>query len=218
MYEIAKDFLLPLMGFTAAIIVPFLTFVILPRARDRRRTALDLFTAYTTDDMRQTRNEVWAYFVFEVADNPQERNQRFDQYLDYLTEKERWSTIPSREAMAVFQKASRVLDSFAFVEACLRNRLANACLVRFFLGRFYLWWRDELMLPLRQRRRIDTSNPLFVPLWWRPLVNLDRLAGAAAQPSVAAEPPLPPRLAAPPSLPGVAPTTKMFVRSDAICG
>ena len=115
MHEFTKDFLLPLMAPTVAIVVPVVIFFILPRSRDRRKTALDLFTAYTADDMRTARNEVWAYFVFEVAGNPREQNARFDLYLDYLTEKKRWGTVPSAEAMAVFQKASRVLDYFVFV-------------------------------------------------------------------------------------------------------
>jgi hypothetical protein len=196
MHEFTKDFLLPLMAPTVAIVVPVVIFFILPRSRDRRKTALDLFTAYTADDMRTTRNEVWAYFVSEVAGNPQEQNKRLDQYLDYLTEL-RWSSVIAPETMAVFQKASRVLDYFVFVEACLRHRLANESLIRCFLGHFYLWWHENMMVPLRQRRQIATSSPRFVPLWWRPLGHLDRLAGVADQPSSAPPPPVQLGLAAP---------------------
>jgi hypothetical protein len=212
MYELTKDLLLPLIGPTIAIIVPVVIFVILPRARDRRRTALDLFTTYTAEDMRTTRNEVWAYLVSEVAANPQEQNKRFDQYLDFLTAK-RGCTVPSPEALALFQKSSRVLDYFVFVEACLRNRLANESLIRCFLAHFYLWWRDEVMVPLRQRRQIDTGDPRYVPLWWQPLVHLDRLAGIPAQPSAALELPEPavqPGLAAARRLPSIAPATDLL--------
>jgi hypothetical protein len=193
MYQFTKDFLLPLAAPTVAIVVPLLVFVFLPRARDRRKTALDLFTAYNADEMRKTRNEVWAYFVSEVAGNPEERNKRFDQYIDYLTEI-RGSNVLAPETMAVFQKASRVLDFCVFVEACLRHRLVNEGLIRCFLAHFYHWWREALMVPLRQRRQIDTSNPRCVPLWWGPLVHLDRLAGVAASAPVAPEPPVQPSL------------------------
>src|SRR4051794_12762012 len=139
MHQFTKDFLLPFMGPTIAVIVPVVIFVILPGVRDRRKTALDLFTAYNAEDMRTTRNEVWAYFVSEVAGNPQERDKRLDDYLDYLTEI-RWSTVLTPQTMAVFQKASRVLDYFVFVEACLRHGMANDCLIRCFLAHYYLWW------------------------------------------------------------------------------
>jgi hypothetical protein len=217
MYQFVKDFLLPLMGPAVAIIVPVLIFVILPRARDRRRTALDLFTAYTADDMRTARNEVWAYFVSEVAGNPQEQDRRFNQYLDYLTEK-RWGTIQAPETLVVFQKSSRVLDYFVFVEACLRHGMANKCLIRCFLANFYLWWRDEVMAPLRQLRQIDTSHPRYVPLWWRPLIHLDRLAGVPAQPSAAPEAPVQPWIAATESFPSGVRTTDLLARSDATYG
>jgi hypothetical protein len=214
MYEMTKEFLLPLLGPTVAIIVPVVVFSILPRARDRRKTALDLFTAYTADDMRTSRNEVWAYFVSEVAGNPQEQNKRLDQYLDYLTEM-RWSTVHAPETMAVFQKASRVLDYFVFVEACLRHGMANESLIRCFMAHFYLWWREALVVPLRQRRQIDTCNPRCVPLWWHPLSHLDRLTGAPACPSVLPEPPVQPALAVAQSFLSGARATDILARSDA---
>jgi hypothetical protein len=217
MYQLAKDFLVPLAAPTVAIVVPVIIFLILPRARDRRRTALDLFTAYNTEDMRTTRNQVWAYFVSEVAGNPQERNKRFDQYLDYLTEM-RWNSVLAPETMAIFQKTSRVLDYFVFVEACLRNGLANQCLIRCFLAHFYLWWREAFIVPLRQRRQIETCNPRCVPLWWHPLINLDRLAGVPAQPSVAPEPPVQPGFAATRILRSAARITDLLPRSDATFG
>jgi hypothetical protein len=152
--------------------------------------------------------------VSDVAANPQEQDNRFDQYLDYLTEL-RWSTVLAPETMAVFQKSSRVLDYFVFVEACLRHGLANESLIRCFLAHFYLWWREAVMVPLRQRRQIDTSNPRCVPLWWRPLFHLDRLAGVPTQPSVAPQPPVQSRLAAARNLWSGARTTDILARSEA---
>ena len=40
---------------------------------------------------------------------------------------------------------------------------------------YYLWWRDEIMIPLRQLRAIP-DDPKFKPGWWDPLVHLDALA------------------------------------------
>jgi hypothetical protein len=179
MYQIVKDFLVPLIAPTVAIIVPTILFFVIPRKRDRQKTALDLFTAFTAEEMRKSRLEVWAYFVTQVNGNLDEQNKRFDQYLDYLTE-DRGTASITTEVMDLFLKTSRVLDYFVFVEACVQQRLVNEELIRSFLAGFYLWWRDKFMVPMRKRRHHETKNPRFLPLWWRPLVHLDRVAGVPA--------------------------------------
>ena len=49
---------------------------------------------------------------------------------------------------------SRVLDFFALVNGCLARGVADPDLVRDFLLFYYLWWRDEIMDPLRKTQRI----------------------------------------------------------------
>src|SRR5437868_5440300 len=118
MHELVKDLLLPLIAPAIAIVVPTMLFFVIPRRKDRQQSALDLFTAYTAEEMRQSRLEVWAYFVTQVNGDRDEQNKRFDLYLDYLTE-DRGTEAVTAEVMDLFLKASRVLDYFAFVEACV---------------------------------------------------------------------------------------------------
>jgi hypothetical protein len=179
MYQIVKDFLVPLIAPAVAIIVPTILFFVIPRRRDRQRAALDLFTVYTGEEMRKSRLEVWVYFVTQVRGNLAEQNERFDEYLDYLTEYQTTTSVTA-DMMEIFQKTSRVLDFFVFVDGCLQERLVNERLIRCFLAHFYLWWRDKLMVPLRERRRLESEDPRDLPLWWRPLVHLDRITGVPA--------------------------------------
>jgi hypothetical protein len=115
MYQVAKDLLVPLIAPAVAIIVPTIVFFVIPRRRDRQKAALDLFAAFWAEDMRQCRHEAWAYLVTQVNNNPEERNKRFDQFLDLLTS-DRVTTSVTPEAAHVLLKASWVLDYLAVVE------------------------------------------------------------------------------------------------------
>jgi hypothetical protein len=50
-------------------------------------------------------------------------------------------------------------------------------MVRDFLLYYYLWWRDEIMDPLRRTGRIAGGHPKVRPVWWPPMAHLDALAG-----------------------------------------
>ncbi|WP_020475006.1 hypothetical protein [Zavarzinella formosa] len=154
----------PVCSVLVAVILPIFLFYIMPRSRERQRNALDLFNSFTSEAMHKTRLDAWAYFVTLVADDPAEQDTRFSHYLDYLTERKSKKPF-SKDEIELFQKASKVLDFFAYVDACLREHLAGPQLVRTFLASYYLWWREELMEPLRKRRRLTTTNPQFVPYW-----------------------------------------------------
>jgi hypothetical protein len=54
-----------------------------------------------------------------------------------------------------------VLDCFARVNGCLARGAADPEITRDFLLVYYLWWRDEIMDPLRGARRIaaDPEGP-----------------------------------------------------------
>ena len=184
MYQMVKDFLLPLFAPTVAIIVPTILFFVLPRRKEKQKAALDLFKEYAAEGMRKSRLEVWAYFVAQVNGNLEEQNKRFDQYLDYLTE-DRITMPVNPEAIDMLQKASRILDFFFFVEASIEQQLVNEELIRTFLAQYYLWWRDKVMVPMRKRRQIESKYPRCGLMWWRPLVHLDRIAGVPVQAAVA---------------------------------
>ena len=179
MYDVARDIVMPLLGPAVAIIVPTILFFVIPRRRDRQRAALDLFTAYWAEDMRRCRLEVWAYFVTDVRGNPDEQTRRFDQFLDLLTG-EQVTISGTPQAPDLFLKASRVLDFLALVEGCIQQGLVNEGLIRSFLGHYYLWWRDNILVRIWQRKQFKARNPRFVPLWWEPLVHLDRAVGVPA--------------------------------------
>ena len=113
----------------------------------------------------------------EVGDRANDaiRAERHGWFYKYLTNPEAHGEMePGLDI--VFQKATRVLDFFALVNEVLGRQSADAGIVKSFLLYYYLWWRDEIMVPMRERHTIDTNDPKVKPGWWDPLVHLDRLA------------------------------------------
>ena len=72
-------------------------------------------------------------------------------------------------------KTSRVLDFFSLVNGCLARGVTDPDIVRDFLIFYHLWWRDEIMDPLRKTQRIVADHPKIKPVWWEPLAYLDAL-------------------------------------------
>lgn len=176
-YELVKDLFLPLIGPVVAVLVPTLLLYVIPRNQSRERFALDLCTQYYTEEMRNARNTGWEHFVTSRQRESEEgRVARLNAFLDYLTDPETHRGIDPRTD-EVYQKATRVLDFFALVNNALYRGAADADIVRGFLLYYYLWWRDEILNPLRETRRITTADPKFKPAWWEPLTQLDGLAG-----------------------------------------
>jgi hypothetical protein len=175
-YELVKDLFVPLVGPLVAVLVPVLVLYVIPLGQSRQRVALDLCAQYYGEEMRDARNVGWEHFVTEQRRlPPEERAARLAHYLDYLTDPEVHRGV-SPDQDAVYQKATRVLDFFALVDGCLARGVADPDLVRGFLLYYYLWWRDEIMAPLRQTRRVTTADPKYRPAWWDPLTHLDGLA------------------------------------------
>lgn len=174
-YELVRDLFVPLVGPLVAVLVPLLLFFVIPSGQNRQRTALELCQQYNAEEFREARNTAWKHFVIDRRrDGPEERAARLDEFVKYLTSPEMHGHIdPTRDA--VYQKATRVLDFFALVNEYVGRGNAEASLVRAFLLYYYLWWRDEIMQPLRQLRDIP-NDPKFKPSWWDPLIHLDALA------------------------------------------
>jgi hypothetical protein len=63
-----------------------------------------------------------------------------------------------------------------WVNGCVARGVADPEIVRDFLLFYYLWWRDEIMEPMRKTRRIAADHPKVKPVWWEPLTHLDALA------------------------------------------
>lgn len=174
-YDLVKDLFVPLVGPLVAVLVPLLLFFVIPAGQNRQRTALELCQQYNAEEFREARNTAWKHFVLDRRrDGPEERAARLGEFLNYLTNPETHSQIdPTRDAL--YQKATRVLDFFAVVNEYVGRGNAEPSLVRAFLLYYYLWWRDEIMAPLRQMRSIP-DDPKFKPGWWDPLAHLDALA------------------------------------------
>ncbi|MCU0703413.1 MAG: hypothetical protein MUF18_05490 [Fimbriiglobus sp.] len=174
-YELVRDLFVPLIGPLVAVLVPLLLFFVIPAGQNRQRTALELCQQYNAEEFREARNIAWKHFVLDRRrEGPEERAIRLAEFLNYLTTPETHAQIdPTRDAL--YQKATRVLDFFAMVNEYVGRGNAEPSLVRAFLLYYYLWWRDEIMDPLRSLRTI-ADHPKIKPSWWDPLVHLDALA------------------------------------------
>lgn len=174
-YELVKDLFVPLIGPLVAVMVPVVLFFVIPLGQSRQKLAIDLCAQYFGEEMRDARNTGWQLFVTEQRQLPPVRRaERLNHFLDYLTRTEVHRTI-TPEMDAQYQKLCRVLDFFALVNGCLARGSADPEVVRDFLLYYYLWWRDEIMDPLRKTRRLTADGPKVRPVWWDALTELDAL-------------------------------------------
>ncbi|MGL6075406.1 MAG: hypothetical protein ACRC8S_14720 [Fimbriiglobus sp.] len=174
-YELIKDLFLPLISPLVAILIPVILLFIIPSNQNRQRLALDLCSQYFSEEMRDARNVGWRHFVTEQRQLPPVRRaERLNHFLDYLSNPE-FHRIVDPGLDATYQKASRVLDFFAMVNGCVSRGVADSDMVRDFLLFYYLWWRDEIIEPMRKTQRVIADHPKVRPLWWEPLTHLDRL-------------------------------------------
>jgi hypothetical protein len=180
-YELLKDLFVPLIGPVVAVLIPLVVLYVIPNGQSRERFALDLCGQYYSEEMRISRNVSWQHFVVTQRNLPPVRRaEALNHFLDYLTNPETHRGIePAMDE--VYQKASRILDFFALVNECVGRGTADRDIVRSFLLYYYLWWRDEILDPLRKTRRIVTDHPKFRPLWWTPMIYLDQLVGSAVE-------------------------------------
>lgn len=175
-YELVKDLLLPLVGPVVAVLVPTLLLYVIPRNQSRERFALDLCAQYYTEEMRNARNTAWEHFVTsQHRETPARQVERRNIFLDYMTSPEAHRGIDPKQD-EVYQKATRILDFFALVDACLARGAADPDIVRSFLLYYYVWWRDEILDPLRRCRQLNTDSPKTKPPWWDAMAQLDKLA------------------------------------------
>jgi hypothetical protein len=175
-YELLRELFVPMIGPLVAVFIPLMLFFILPMGENRQKTALDLCQHYFSEEMREARNTGWRYFVIDQRRaNESIRAERHEWFYKYLTNPEAHGEMePGLDI--IFQKAARVLDFFALVNEVLGRHSADAGIVKSFLVYYYLWWRDEIMVPMRTHHTIDTNDLKVKPGWWDPLVHLDRLA------------------------------------------
>jgi hypothetical protein len=185
-YELLRDLFVPLVGPLVAVLIPLLLFFVIPSGQNRERTALALCQQYYTEEMRDARNAGWRHLVTELRRaTDAEKAERRREFYAYLTTPEAHGAIDPR-LDAVFQKATRVLDFFGLVNEVLARGTADEAIVKSFLLYYYLWWRDEIMDPLRACGPLDTADPKFRPVWWDRLAHLDALAGPKRSPPPAA--------------------------------
>ena len=181
-YELVKDLFLPLVSPLVAVLIPVAVLFLIPQTQSRQRLALDLCAQYFAEEMREARNTGWRHFVTDQQQFPAvKRAERLNQFLDYHTSLDFHRGIDA-ELDATFQKAARVLDFFALVNGCVARGVADGDIVKDFLLFYYLWWRDEIMDPLRKTRRVVADHPKVRPTWWKPLTHLDAMAGGGAAP------------------------------------
>ena len=179
-YELVKDLFVPMVGPLVAVAVPMVLLFVIPSRQTRERFALELCEQYYAEEMRLARNTGWKLLVTEQRKlPPMRRAEKLNHFLDYLTNQEVQRGIDSHED-ELYQRATQVLDFFALVNESVGRGIADSGIVRAFLLYYYMWWRDEIMEPLRKTRRIVTDHPKFKPVWWEPLKHLDALGGPAA--------------------------------------
>ncbi len=176
-YELVKDLFVPLVSPLVAVLIPVTVLFLIPQSQSRQKLALDLCAQYFAEEMRDARNVAWHHFVTEQQQLPPVRRaERLVEFLDYHTSHDFHRSI-TPELDETFQKSARVLDFFALVNGCVKRGVADGDIVKDFLLFYYLWWRDEIMDPLRRTRRMLTDHPKVRPTWWTPLAHLDALAG-----------------------------------------
>jgi hypothetical protein len=166
---------IPLVSPIVALFLPIVLFYVLPLSQNKQRTALELFNVYHSEEMRRARNEAWNYFVTErrtLPDTAQEK--RLDDFLSYLTEPEANRIVPPAQD-EIYQKASKVLDFFAMVDACLERESVDRGMVRSFIAYYFLWWHDEVVVPLANRPLKHPESLRFIPLWWGRFAQLQKL-------------------------------------------
>ncbi len=175
LYEVVRDLFVPLVGPLVAVLIPVVLLFVIPFNQNRQRLSLDLCTQYFGEEMRDARNTGWQQFVTEQRQLPPiRRAERLNHFLDYLSNPEVHRAVdPVTDA--IYQKTSRVLDFFSLVNGCVARGVADPDIVRDFLIFYYLWWRDEIMDPLRKTQRIVADHPKIKPVWWEPLAYLDAL-------------------------------------------
>lgn len=174
-YEFAKDVVIPLFSPMVAIFVPTILFYVIPMTQNQQKGALDLFNAFSNEEMRQARNATWVYFIIELRYMPpSEQAARLDDFLRHLFEAD-WKNTTEAAIHETYQKASRVLDFFAIVNTCVRKKTVDRGMVRSFLAYYYLLWRDGIMDPLRTRPLPLEGKPRYKPVWWDELKALDEL-------------------------------------------
>ena len=184
-YELIKDLFLPLISPLVAVMIPVVVLFLIPQSQSRQKLALDLCAQYFAEEMRDARNIGWRHFVVEQQQLPPVRRaERLNQFLDYHSNRDFHRSIDAA-LDATFQKTARVLDFFALVNGCVARGVADGDIVKDFLVFYYLWWRDEIMDPLRKTRRIALDHPKVRPTWWQPLAHLDALAGPRGTPGAA---------------------------------
>jgi hypothetical protein len=174
-YDFAKDVVIPLVSPIVALFLPIALFYFVPLSQNKQRTALELFNAYHSEEMRRARNEAWNYFVTErrsLPDSAQEK--RLDDFLNYLTQPEANRVVPPA-LDEIYQKASKVLDFFALVDACLERDSVDRGMVRSFIAYYFLWWHAEVVEPLTHRPVKHPESLRFIPLWWGRFDQLQKL-------------------------------------------
>jgi hypothetical protein len=171
-YDLIRDLFVPLVGPLVAVLVPTILLYVIPYGQDRHKTALRLCEQFLGEELRESRNVAWRYFVTEQQELPAGRRaERLAHFRDYLRRQQVHLTI-SPELDTVYQKMNRVLDFFALVNGCVQRGTADPELVRESLMFYYVHWRDGIMEPLRQGGDFGAARPA----WWPPLAALDRLA------------------------------------------
>jgi len=174
-YDLIRDLFVPLVGPLVAVLIPVVVLFVIPFGQNRQRMALDLCMQYFSEEMRDSRNTGWRHFVTEQRQEPPiKRAERLNKFLDYLSVPEVHRAVDP-VVDATYQKTCRVLDFFALINGCLARGVADPDIVRDFLLFYYLWWRDEILDPLRRTQRIIADHPKVRPVWWEPLRHLDAL-------------------------------------------
>lgn len=183
--NILRDVVIPLISPVVTVFASAVFVYIIPARQNRRKTAMDFFDTFYSEEMRSTRLLAWKFLVTDLQSAPEsDRIARRQAYVDYATELIIKQTVDS-QTISDYQRVSRVLVFFALVETCLQNKTVDESMVRSILGWYYIWWRDEVLTPLRELHIETHVGTKTTPIWLNEFKYFDRLCGSPVEKNVA---------------------------------
>jgi len=144
----AKDYLIPFVGPAVSLAVALLFFWLAPRRQARRQLALELWQAFTSDEMQTSRRRAWEY-LHGISDAT-ERELRVKRVWDWATNLGPRPDLV--EDVDRLQDVIKVFNFFSACEQCLRLRNVDQELLRALLGYVFARWSQDTVEVVRENR------------------------------------------------------------------
>ncbi len=162
-YYSLRDLVIPFLAPLLALCSAYIFFYHLPNRQRTRQLALELFRTFMSEEMRQSRSDVWFYFVAEP--DAAEKEKRWKAFIEYATQPLASAGITPTQ-LTTFQRTAHVLEFFALIELCLRDKSVDPHMIREALGYYYIWWKDELQKPLVQNSGLPQQPSMKTHMIW----------------------------------------------------